>query len=101
MFRPRLSELDAAVATGALKGLVRGGVGGATASLITGAAIVATTPAWLPLVGSSLIVSGATVAAWSTGGAVAGSLSGGVWSYFRERQFQERFSSAFERKGTP
>ena len=29
MFRPRLSELDAAVATGSLKGLVRGGVGGA------------------------------------------------------------------------
>lgn len=101
MFRPRLSELDAAVATGALKGLVRGGVGGATASLVTGAAIVATTPAWLPFVGGSLVVSSATVAAWSTGGAVAGTLSGGVWSYIRERQFQERFNSTFKQKGTP
>ena len=99
MYRP--TDLDAAVATGALKGLVRGGIGGATASLVTGAAITASAPAWLPFVGGSLLVSGATVAAWSTGGAIAGTLSGGLWSYVRERQFQQRFTTTFQTKDKP
>jgi hypothetical protein len=98
MFKP--TDLDAVVATGALKGLVRGGITGATASLVTGAAITASAPAWLPFVGGSLLVSGATVAAWSTGGAVAGCLSGGLWSYVRERQFQQRFNNTFQQKET-
>jgi hypothetical protein len=96
MYTP--TELDAAVATGALKGLLRGGLGGAAASLATGAAITASAPAWLPFVGGSLLISGATVAAWSTGGAIAGTLSGGLWSFVQERQFQQRFAATFKAK---
>lgn len=99
MYRP--TDLDVIVALGALKGLVRGGVGGTAASLVTGAAIVASAPAWLPFVGGSLVVSSATVAAWSAGGAAAGCVSGGLWSYVREHRFQHRFTNTFKTKDQP
>ncbi len=102
MFRPKLSETHAAVAKGSLKGLVRGGTGAAALSLVTGAAVVVTAPAWVPVIGGTLVVSGTTVAVWSAGGAALGTLSGGTWSYVRERRFQRRFDQTFNStKGNP
>lgn len=103
MFRPKLNETHAAIAKGSLKGLVRGGTGAAALSLLTGAAVVVTAPAWIPIVGGTLMVSGSTVAAWSATGAALGTVSGGTWSYVRERRFENRFNQTFNpsEKGNP
>ena len=102
MFKPRLTELHAAVAKGSLKGLIKGGASAAALSLATGAAVVVTAPAWVPVIGGTLMVSGSTVAAWSATGAAMGTVSGGAWSYLRERRFQHRFEQTFNpAKGEP
>lgn len=95
MFMPKLNETYAAIATGSLKGLIRGGTGAAALSLLSGAAVVVTAPAWLPFIGGTLMVSGSTVAAWSATGAALGTVSGGTWSYVQERQFLNRFNQTF------
>jgi hypothetical protein len=48
---PTLTETQAQIVKGSLKGAVRGGAVGATASIASGAAVVITAPAWLPWIG--------------------------------------------------
>jgi membrane protein DedA with SNARE-associated domain len=98
MRMPRPTELHAAMFKGCLKGLLRGGTSGAALSLVTGAAITVSAPAWVPFVGGALLVSGSTVMAWSVTAAAIGGVSGGTWSYVRERRWQRRFNETFNQR---
>ena len=77
---PTLTENQAQILKGGLKGAVRGGAVGATASIASGAAVVITAPAWLPWIGGSLLVAAGTMAVWSAVGSGAGAVTGGAWA---------------------
>src|SRR5690606_26985909 len=74
------------VARGFLRGATKGGLVGGAASVATGAAIIVTTPAWLPLIGGAMAVSAATVAIWGTTGAGVGAAVGGTVEYARAKK---------------
>jgi hypothetical protein len=91
----KLSETKARLVVGALKGAATGGPLGAAASLATGAAVVATAPAWLPILGSAAVVSMATVTTCSAIGAGVGAAGGAVAAYIKKRSIDKRFSETF------
>ena len=88
---PTLTETQAQILKGSLKGAVRGGAVGATASIASGAAVLITAPAWLPWIGGSLLVAGGTMAVWSALGSGAGAVTGGTWAYIRAKQRDRQF----------
>ena len=92
---PTLTETQAQVVKGSLKGAVRGGAVGATASIASGAAVVITAPAWLPWIGGSLLVAAGTMAVWSAVASGAGAVSGGAWAYIRAKQRDREFRQLF------
>ena len=98
---PKLTETQARVVTGALKGIVPGGAAGAAASLATGAAVVATAPAWLPILGGAAVVSMATVGTCSAIGAGVGAASGAVAAYLKKRRIDKQFAKTFTEPEKP
>ena len=94
---PTLTETAAQVIKGSLKGAVRGGAVGATASIASGAAVVITAPAWLPWIGGSLLVAATTMAVWSAVGSGAGALTGGTWAFIRAKQRDQKFRQTVRR----
>lgn len=97
---PNLNDTDAQIVRGGLKGAVRGGALGGLASIASGAAVIITTPVWIPWVGGSLLIAGATIAAWSAVGSGAGALTGGAWAYYKARQQEHRFHQIFNQQKT-
>jgi hypothetical protein len=97
---PWLNEVHAKVLRGALYGGTRGGAAGAAASLASGAAIVLTTPAWLPFVGGSAVVALGTVAAWSMTGSVVGAVVSAGRAYFKHNREERAFNEAFPSPNT-
>jgi hypothetical protein len=95
---PNPTETQAEVLKGGLKGAIRGGAVGGLASIVSGAAVIVTTPAWVPWIGGSLVVAATTIAAWSVVGSGAGALTGGTWAYVRTKQQERRFRNIFNQK---
>jgi len=97
----RLKEIHARMLGRTLSGGVKGGAAGAAASLATGAAIVVTTPAWLPFIGGSAVVAMGTVATWTITGSAVGAVVSAGRAYFKhnreERAFDDAFPSTTER----
>ena len=89
------------IVKGALKGAVKGSATGSVASLVTGAAVTCTAPAWLPFVGGSMLVVGTTVALWGAIGASVGALTGGAWSWWEEEEKEAEFRKLFEEQNKP
>ena len=81
------------VAQGMLRGGTRGGVAGALLSIVSGAAVIVTAPAWLPWIGSSLIISAGAMATWSIIGGVAGVCIGGGKSYYDKHKRDKEFNA--------
>ena len=96
---PKLNETQARVVAGALKGMAPGGAAGAVASLATGAAVMVTAPAWLPVVGGAAVVSMATVSTCSAIGMGVGAAGGAVAAYLRKRRIDKQFADTFEPSG--
>ena len=90
-----LKEVHGKVLRRAFSGGIKGGAAGAAASLATGAAVIVTTPAWLPLIGSSAVVALATVTAWSTTGSALGAIVAGGRAYFEHQREERAFAAAF------
>jgi len=88
-----LNETADLVAQGMLRGGTRGGVAGALLSIVSGAAVIVTAPAWLPWIGSSLIISSVTMAAWSMVGGAAGVCIGGGKSYYDKHKRDKLFNA--------
>jgi len=61
--------------------------------MVTGAAVIITTPVWLPCIGGSLLVAGATLASWTAAGSAVGALTGGTWAYLRNQQRNRHISA--------
>ena len=95
---PNLSETQAQVVKGGLKGAVRGGALGGLASIASGTAVIVTTPVWLPWIGGSFLVAGATIAAWSAIGSGAGAVTGAACAYLRAKQQERRFRNIFNQQ---
>ena len=87
-----LNETVDMVAQGMLRGGTRGGVAGALLSIVSGAAVIVTAPAWLPF-GGAMAVSGATMATWSMVGGVAGVCIGGGKSYYDKHKRDKLFNA--------
>ena len=96
---PKLTETQVRMVTGALKGAGPGGAAGAAASLATGAAVVATAPAWLPILGGAAVVSMATVGTCSVIGMGVGAASGAVAAYLKKRCIDKQFADTFQPPG--
>ena len=77
------------LAKSALRGAKQGGIAGVLLSVVTGTAVVATAPAWLPFVGGCAAVSTATVAAWGGVGAAVGAAAGGVCEAVRQKKLDD------------
>ena len=92
---PKLNETQARMVAGALKGAVRGGPAGAVASIATGAAVVVTAPAWLPIIGGTTAISMATVVAGSAIGAGVGALGGAAAAYIKKKRIDAEFAKTF------
>jgi len=88
-----LNETTDQVAQGMLKGGVRGSVAGALLSIVSGAAVIVTAPAWLPWVGGALIVSTAAMATWSAIGCAAGIFIGGGKSCYDKNKRDQEFNA--------
>jgi hypothetical protein len=96
--KPKITETQKKVAMGAMKGATRGGLVGAVASIATGTAVVVTTPAWLPWVGGSMVVSATIFAAWTAAGTAVGVVTGGAKALHDKRKIDKLFDKEF-RKG--
>jgi hypothetical protein len=88
-------ERQSEIAKGLLQGATKGGAAGAAASLVTGAAVILSAPAWLPIVGGTMAVSAATVAIWTAGGAVIGAFGNATRKYFALKKRDEIFKNEF------
>lgn len=88
-----LNETADQVAQGMLKGGVRGSVAGALLSIVSGAAVIVTAPAWLPFIGGALIVSAGVMATWSAIGGAAGVCIGGGKSYYDKQKRDKEFNA--------
>jgi hypothetical protein len=96
----KLTETQAEIIIGSLKGAIRGGAMGAAGSILTGAAVVVSTPAWVPWIGGTMLISGATMATWAMTGAAIGAVTGGAWGFVRARRLEGRFTRTFiQQKG--
>lgn len=91
----RLREIHARVLTRTLHGGVKGAAAGAAASLATGAAVVITTPAWLPVLGGTALVTASTVVLWSVVGGGGGALVSGTRAYLRFKNEERTFAQEF------
>ena len=89
------NETQAEVVKGVLRGAVRGGAVGAVAAIATGAAVIVTAPASLPVVGGSMLVSAATIARWAGIGAAVGAVTGGTRAYVRKKRRDRKFEEIF------
>lgn len=87
-----LNETTDLVSLGMLKGGVRGSVAGALLSIVSGAAVIVTIPAWLPFIGGTMAMSAATMATWSAVGGAAGVLIGGGKSYYDKHKRDAAFN---------
>lgn len=94
--KPKITETQEKVAMGAMSGAVRGGTVGAAASVVTGAAVIVTAPAWLPWVGGSMVVSTAVLGAWTAAGTAAGAVVGGAKAYRDKRRIDRLFDTEFK-----
>lgn len=92
--KPPDKETAAHLFAGALKGATRGLAGGGLASIVTGAAVVATAPAWVPVIGGVTAISMATVAAGSAIGAGVGAAGGAALAYLKKRRTDKVFGDA-------
>lgn len=90
-----LKEIHVKALRRAFSGSVKGGAAGAAASLATGAAVIVTTPAWLPFVGGGAVVALATVTAWSITGSAVGAIVAGGRAYFQHQREERAFAEAF------
>ena len=91
----RLREVHARVLTRTLQGGVKGAAAGAAASLATGAAVVMTTPAWLPVIGGTALVTAGTVVLWAALGGSTGALVAGTRAYVRFKIEERTFAREF------
>ena len=92
-----LTETQAHVVKGGLKGAIRGGAMGATAAIASGAAVVITTPAWMPWIGGSMLVTAEHAGPLDRRRVRAGALTGGAWAYIRAKQRNRLFRQTFGR----
>ena len=92
--RIKLSPVQLEILKGLLKGLARGGTAGIAASVITGAAL-APVPVGFPVVAGVVLLNMKTVATWALAGTVVGALSGGAWSWWRQRSVDREFDAVF------
>jgi hypothetical protein len=90
-----VKEVHARVFTKALSGGIKGAAVGAGASLATGAAVVLTAPAWLPVLGGTILVAGSTVVLWSAIGSSLGAVVSGTRAYFKYLNDEKAFHAAF------
>ena len=88
-----LNETADLVAQGMLRGGTRGGVAGALLSIVSGAAVIVTAPAWIPWIGGAMAVSAATMATWSVIGGAAGVCIGGGKSYYDKHKRDKLFNA--------
>lgn len=79
----------------ALQGGKIGGLAGAVGSVVSGAAVVVSTPAWLPFVGGSLLISTAAVLTGAAIGGGCGAAAGAVSGYVRDQQQKRQFREEF------
>lgn len=82
----------------AVKGATKGGLAGGALAVITGAAVVATAPAWIPIIGGTAAVSVATVAAWGGIGAAVGAATNGAVQFRKAKRRNEEFDNIFGKK---
>jgi len=92
---PKLSERTVETMKGVLKGASKGGAIAAAASIATGAAVIVTAPAWVPIVGGTMVVSAATVATWTVIGTALGATSGGVRAFLKKKKLDDDFEREF------
>ena len=62
-------------------------------SVATGAAVVATAPAWLPWVGGCLAVNAGIASAWAAGGAAVGAAAGAGKEVARQKRLNKLIPS--------
>jgi hypothetical protein len=92
---PWLKEVHAKVLQGTLHGGIKGAAAGAAASIASGAAVVVTVPAWLPVVGSTALITTGTIGLWSTIGGGLGASVNGARAYLRFQREKRRFQAEF------
>jgi len=95
--KPKVTEPQATVTTGAMKGAVRGATVAVLASIATGAAVMVTALAWIPFVGGSMVVSAAAMTAWPVAGTAAGAAIGGAKAYRNKRKIDRKFEQEFRK----
>jgi hypothetical protein len=92
---PSLDPIHARTLTGIIRGCAKGAAAGAAASIASGAAVIATAPAWLPFIGGTALVAGATITLWSALGGGIGSIVSGARAWRACKKEQEAFEQAF------
>ena len=97
---PDLKEEVLKVAVSSISGAVKGGAVGVGLSLATGAAVIATAPAWVPFVGGTAAVSATTVGVWSVCGAAVGAISNGAATAYKTHKTNQRFAKTFGEQAT-
>ncbi len=90
----RLNEMQAKMVDGAIKGALRGGPVTALASIVSGAAVVVTAPAWIPIVGGITAISMTAVTAAGVIGAGVGAAAGATAAFFKKRRTEKDFREA-------
>lgn len=93
--RPRVNETTGAVFLDALKGASKGAAAGAALSVATGAAVIVTAPAWVPIVGGTMAVSAATVGVWTVCGSLVGALGVGTKTLYDRSKVDSEFNETF------
>jgi hypothetical protein len=97
---PKLTETQARMAVGALNGATRSGPAAALGSIVTGAAVVVTAPAWIPIIGGATAISLATVVTAGTIGAGVGAAVGAAAAYLKKRRTDKVFGKVFGDAGS-
>jgi hypothetical protein len=92
---PSLDPIHAKTLTGIIRGCAKGAAAGAAASIASGAAVIATAPAWLPFIGGTALVAGATITLWSAVGGGVGGIVSGARTWWACKKEQEAFEQAF------
>jgi len=92
----KLNKTGLDISKGIFKGITKGGLVGGVASIVTGAAVITSAPAWLPIIGGTMAVSAATLATWSAIGASVGATSGGIIECVKAKK-RKRVDKNFEK----